>query len=42
MGEQGEGPATARLRELGVGGILLRMARDGQTLDVQCEMPQCY
>ena len=31
-----------RLEELGVGGILLRLAQDGQIVDVRCEMPQCY
>src|SRR4051812_8404100 len=31
-----------RLEELGVRGILLRLARDGQLVDVRCEMPQCY
>ena len=31
-----------RLEELGVGGILRQLARDGQIVDVQCEMPQCY
>jgi hypothetical protein len=27
---------------LGVRGILRRLARDGQIVDVRCEMPQCY
>ena len=32
-----------RLQELGVvRGILMRLARDGQIIDVRCEMPQCY
>src|SRR4051812_3681542 len=31
-----------RLEGLGVRGILLRLARDGQLVDVRCEMPQCY
>src|SRR5690242_18498316 len=30
------------LSALGVRGILLQLARDGQILDVRCEMPQCY
>ena len=41
-------PGTARetpvekLKALGVHGILLQLARDGQINDVHCEMPQCY
>jgi hypothetical protein len=35
-------PAVERLEDLGVRGILLQLARDGQILDVRCEMPQCY
>jgi hypothetical protein len=31
-----------RLEELGVHGILRQLARDGQIIDVRCEMPQCY
>jgi hypothetical protein len=31
-----------RLEGLGVRGILRRLARDGQIIDVRCEMPQCY
>jgi len=34
--------ATAKLEELGVKGILWQLARDGQLIDVRCEMPQCY
>ena len=30
------------LRRLGVRGILRQLARDGQIVDVRCEMPQCY
>ena len=37
----GSDPA-ARLEALGVRGILRQLARDGQLLDVRCEMPQCY
>jgi Recombinase len=29
-------------RPLDVRGILLQLARDGQLIDVRCEMPQCY
>ena len=41
-------PATAgtsvveKLEGLRVRGILRQLARDGQILDVRCEMPQCY
>ena len=31
-----------RLEALGVRGILWQLARDGQLIDVRCEMPQCY
>jgi len=31
-----------RLESLGVRGILWQLARDGQLIDVRCEMPQCY
>ena len=31
-----------RLAALGVRGILWQLARDGQIIDVRCEMPQCY
>jgi hypothetical protein len=34
--------AVQALQELGVRGVLLQMARDGQIIDVRCEMPQCY
>ena len=37
-----EQTAVEKLEALGVRGILLRLARDGQLLDVRCEMPQCY
>jgi hypothetical protein len=39
--DAGETPVE-RLEELGVRGILWRLARDGQLIDVRCEMPQCY
>ena len=32
--------ATEKLEALGVRGILWQLARDGQILDVRCEMPQ--
>jgi hypothetical protein len=31
-----------KLESLGVRGILWQLARDGQLIDVRCEMPQCY
>src|SRR4051794_8899521 len=30
------------LEALGVRGILSQLARDGQLIEVRCEMPQCY
>jgi hypothetical protein len=39
--DAGETPAE-KLKDLGVRGILLQLARDGQIIDVRCEMPQCY
>ena len=37
-----EPAAAERLESLGVSGILRQLARDGQIVDVCCEMPQCY
>jgi hypothetical protein len=34
--------ALEKLERLGVRGILWQLARDGQIIDVRCEMPQCY
>ena len=34
--------AVEQLEALGVGGILWQLAKDGQIIDVRCEMPQCY
>jgi hypothetical protein len=34
--------AVEHLEVLGVRGILLQLARDGQIVAVRCEMPQCY
>ena len=39
--DAGETPVE-RLEALGVRGILWQLARDGQIVDVRCEMPQCY
>jgi hypothetical protein len=33
---------VAKLEGLGVRGILRQLARNGQLIDVRCEMPQCY
>jgi hypothetical protein len=38
----GDPSAVERLESLGVRGILRQLARDGQLVDVRCEMPQCY
>ncbi len=38
----GGATAVEKLEALGVRGILLQLARDGQIVDVRCEMPQCY
>ena len=34
--------SVEKLEALGVRGILLQLARNGQLIDVRCEMPQCY
>lgn len=34
--------AVEKLAAWGVRGILWQLARDGQIVDVHCEMPQCY
>jgi len=39
--DAGETPVE-KLEGLGVRGILRQLARDGQIIDVRCEMPQCY
>lgn len=33
---------AARLRELGVNGVLVEMAKNGQILELKCEMPTCF
>ena len=33
---------AGQLEELGVRGVLRQLARDGQLIDLRCEMPQCY
>lgn len=35
-------PVAVELRELGVKGILVRIAELGQLRELRCEMPQCY
>ena len=37
-----EQTALEKLESLGVRGILRQLARDGQLVEVRCEMPQCY
>ena len=37
-----EGSAVETLEALGVRGILWQTAKNGQLIDVRCEMPQCY
>jgi hypothetical protein len=37
-----EATPAERLKALGVKGILWQLARDGQLVDIRCEMPQCY
>jgi hypothetical protein len=39
--DAGETPGE-KLEALGVRGVLWQLARDGQLIDVRCEMPQCY
>jgi hypothetical protein len=34
--------SVEQLEALGVRGILRQLAKDGQIVDVRCEMPQCY
>jgi hypothetical protein len=36
------GTPVEQLERLGARGILWQLARDGQLIDVRCEMPQCY
>jgi hypothetical protein len=36
------GTPVEKLEALEVRGILWQLARDGQIIDVRCEMPQCY
>ena len=38
----GEETPVQKLERLGVHGILMQLARNGQLIDVRCEMPQCY
>src|SRR6266581_1538124 len=37
-----QGPVLERLKTLGVKGVLLQMAKNGQILELRCEMPMCY
>jgi hypothetical protein len=42
VSQAGVPSAVEQLEALGVRGILMQVARDGQLVDVRCEMPQCY
>jgi hypothetical protein len=37
-----QGTVADRLKELGVKGVLIQMADNGQLLELTCEMPTCY
>lgn len=37
-----QGTVAERLKALGVGGVLIDMAKNGQILALRCEMPTCY
>jgi hypothetical protein len=38
----GDASALEALEQLGVRGILRQLAKDGQLVEVRCEMPHCY
>jgi hypothetical protein len=38
----GESSVAEELEKLGVHGILRQLAKNGQIVDLRCEMPQCY
>ena len=42
MVENVQGTLADRLKELGVGGVVIKMAENGQILKLRCEMPTCY
>lgn len=42
MRAAGRTSAVEQLEALGVRGVLWQLAKDGQIVDVRCEMPQCY
>jgi hypothetical protein len=42
VGAAGGASAISKLEALGVKGILWQLARDGQIVQVRCEMPRCY
>lgn len=43
MGRARNAGIEQRLRDLGISrGVLIKMARNGQLLEVPCEMPYCY
>lgn len=37
-----ERTVAERLKALGVKGVLIQMAKNGQILELRCEMPTCY
>ncbi len=37
-----QGTVAERLKALGVKGVLIQMAKNGQILELRCEMPTCY
>jgi hypothetical protein len=40
--QEPDGTVADRLQALGVKGVLVQMAKNGQLLDLKCEMPTCY
>jgi hypothetical protein len=42
MKAAGRTSAVEQLEALGVRGVLWQLAKDGQIVDVRCEMPACY
>jgi hypothetical protein len=42
MAQRKKSTLAEELKELGVRGVLLDMAKNGQLLELKCEMPVCY
>lgn len=40
--QDGQGTVADRLKALGVRGVLVQMAQNGQIMVLRCEMPTCY